>query len=117
MSYISISDVVKVQKADLFVFFMCIILPSTLMSQPWLYHPDIPQARVETYKLVGDTKLQLWIFTLKAHREGDQRPAIIFFFGGSWRYGSPIQFAKHCEYLATRGMVAMTADYRVIDRH
>ena len=45
------------------------------------------------------------------------RPAIVFFFGGGWRAGTPGQFARHCEYLASRGMVAITADYRVASRN
>ena len=51
------------------------------------------------------------------HRPGDKRAAVVFFFGGGWRGGSPGQFQHHCEYLASRGMVAMTADYRVLSRH
>ena len=41
----------------------------------------------------------------------------MFFFGGGWRSGNARRFAPHCEYLAKRGMVAMTADYRVRNRH
>ena len=33
------------------------------------------------------------------------------------RAGNPVQFQKHCEYLAARDMVAMTVDYRVSSRH
>ncbi|MCH5375558.1 MAG: alpha/beta hydrolase fold domain-containing protein, partial [Planctomycetes bacterium] len=44
------------------------------------------------------------------------RPAIVFFFGGGWRAGSPQQFQNQCRYLAGRGMVAVTADYRVKSR-
>ena len=46
----------------------------------------------------------------------EKRPAIVFFFGGGWSGGSPAQFAPHCEYLSSRGMVAITADYRVKSR-
>ena len=91
-------------------------LPSTVMSQ-WAYPPTMPDARVENYKTVGDIELRLWIFSPEGHSDNDSRPAIIFFFGGGWRSGSPIHFAKHCEYLAARGMVAITADYRVSERH
>ncbi len=37
-------------------------------------------------------------------------------FGGGWNGGTPAQFVKHCEYLAARGMVAITVDYRVFKR-
>lgn len=41
---------------------------------------------------------------------------MVFFFGGGWTNGSPNQFYAHCKYLASRGMVAMSADYRVKSR-
>jgi acetyl esterase len=81
------------------------------------YPPEIPATRIETYKIVDEIQLYLWIFTPKDHQQDDSRPAIVFFFGGGWRSGTPTQFVKHCEYLADRGMVAMVADYRVNSRH
>lgn len=80
------------------------------------YPPDLPDARVETYKTVGDTKLNLWIFAPKGHKATDRTPAIVFFFGGGWSSGSPSQFEHQCRHLAERGMVAITADYRVASR-
>jgi acetyl esterase/lipase len=74
-------------------------------------------SHVEVYKTVGDVKLKLWIYTPERHKPGDNRPAIVFFFGGGWTSGTPKQFEPHCQYLASRGMVAMTADYRVASRH
>ena len=81
------------------------------------YPPAIPDAtRVETYKSVDGTDLKLWIFEPQNHTASDQTPAIVFFFGGGWRAGSPTQFVEHSKYLASRGMVAMVADYRVASR-
>jgi acetyl esterase/lipase len=73
--------------------------------------------RVETYKTVGGTKLNLYIFSPEKRVESAARPAIVFFFGGGWTSGSPQQFEFQCRYLASRGMVALTADYRVKSRH
>jgi len=81
------------------------------------YPPELPGAKAEVYKTVGDVKLHLYLFTPKEHKAGDARPVIVFFFGGGWTSGSPGQFLHHCEYLASRGMVAITADYRVASRH
>lgn len=97
-----------------------LILPSFAMNQEKskpAYPPDIPGARVEIYKTVGDVDLRLWIFTPRKHSNQDSRPAIVFFSGGGWKSGSPRHFVKQCEYLASRGMVAMAADYRVRNRH
>lgn len=74
-------------------------------------------AKQETYKKVGDVELKMHVFYPRGHRPGDKRAAIVFFFGGGWRSGSPTQFGRHCQYLASRGMVAMAADYRVESRH
>jgi len=69
------------------------------------------------YKTIGDVQLKLSIFTPPDYAPTtDKRPAIVFFFGGGWNSGSPTQFYPHCEYLASRGMVAMSADYRVFSR-
>ena len=83
-------------------------------AQP--YPPKFDGARAETYKEIGDVKLQLHIFEPAAGAKTN-RPAIVFFFGGGWTGGSPAQFEQHCRYLADRGMVAITADYRVGSRH
>jgi acetyl esterase/lipase len=77
------------------------------------YPPRMDGARVETYKTVGDTKLGLFIFRPAAT---GSCPAIVFFFGGGWNGGTPGQFEHQCRYLASRGMVAIAADYRVKSR-
>ena len=69
------------------------------------------------YKTIGETKLFIYIFKPKDHDESDERPAVVFFFGGGWNGGKPTQFEHHCRHLASRGMVAMVADYRVKSRH
>ena len=69
------------------------------------------------YKEASNSKLLLNVFSPKGHEpKKDKRPAIVFFFGGGWNGGNPAQFQPHCEYLASRGMVAITADYRVKSR-
>lgn len=93
-----------------------------LMSEPTVNAADeammIPRAsQTEIYKTIGDVELRIFIFNPPGHRATDQRPAIVFFFGGGWASGHPRQFAPQCAYLASRGMVAMTAEYRVRNRH
>ncbi len=87
------------------------------MAQSRSYPPEMPGAKVETYKTVGNVKLNLWIYAPPDHTASAKRPAIVFFFGGGWQGGSPSQFAPQCKYLASRGMVAIAADYRVASRH
>jgi len=77
------------------------------------FEPD----RTLVYKKIDDTELKLHIFNPEGHRASDQRSALVFFFGGGWKGGSPSQFYPHCEYLASRGMVAMSAEYRTETPH
>jgi len=97
---------------SLFIF----TLATSAQGKP-TYPPKLPDAREEVYKTIGDTKLKLWIFEPEGHKKSDKRPAVVFFFGGGWRSGTPEQFEMQCKYLASRGMVAMTADYRVSSRN
>ncbi len=79
------------------------------------YPPKLDGAKVETYKKVGDTELKVWIFSPK--EPAKKQPAIVFFFGGGWKSGTPAQFERHCRHFAERGIVAIAADYRVASRH
>jgi len=82
------------------------------------YAPD----QVLTYKKTVDSdgkevSLHLDVFTPPDHKLTDKRPAIVFFFGGGWSRGSTTQFHPYCEYLASRGMVAISAEYRIKSTH
>jgi acetyl esterase/lipase len=81
------------------------------------YPPELPNASQVIERPLGDVKLPMYVYHPPGHKPTDRRAAIVFFFGGGWRAGSPGQFAPHCEYFASRGMVAITADYRVSSRH
>lgn len=83
----------------------------------WKYPPEMPGASVEVYREVNGVKLNAYVFTPANHRPTDKRPAVLFFFGGGWRGGSPGQFLPQSLYLAQRGMVAIPCDYRVSSRH
>ena len=81
------------------------------------YPPKLEGFRTEVYKTVDDVELRTWIYEPPFHKPTDSRPAAVFFFGGGWKSGSPAQFESHCRNLALRGMVAMTVEYRVRNRH
>ena len=92
-----------------FACFLPIVVSSVLVADG----PDI-----ETYKIVEKHELALHIFRPSGHVPSqDSRPAIVFFFGGGWVGGTPTQFYPQCEHLAKRGMVAISAEYRVKSRH
>lgn len=60
----------------------------------------------------GDS-LTLHIFKPQNVKAGEKRPAIVYFFGGGWKLGTPIQFYRECAYYASKGMVAVSIDYRI----
>lgn len=96
-----------------------ILLAATCACGKGGYPPVIEGAKVETYKQVNGCDLKVWLFYPTNAPTGDKAaalPAIVFFFGGGWRSGSPEQFAPQCRHLAARGMVAAVADYRVASR-
>ena len=70
------------------------------------------------YKKIDGHELHLHCYFPEGHDpRTDCKPVIVFFFGGGWVGGTPKQFYPQCEYLADRGMVAISAEYRVKSRH
>ena len=78
---------------------------------------DLEGATAEVYKNASGDDLYLYLFAPEGHvPKRDKRPAVVFFFGGGWTGGTPAQFEQHARYLASRGMIAAVADYRVRSR-
>ena len=77
----------------------------------------IDGAMTHGYKVIDGAEMRLHVFNPPNHSASEQRPAILFFFGGGWRRGSIEQFVPQSKYLAQRGMVAIVVDYRVFGRH
>lgn len=71
----------------------------------------------EVYKTVGSARLALSIYQSAPANTQTAQPAIVLFFGGGWSSGSPQQFEFQARYFASRGMVAITPDYRVRSRN
>lgn len=80
----------------------------TLTARPTLH----------VYKRPAGGELALHVFAPPDARPGDPpRPAVVFFFGGAWKVGTPLQFYPECAALARMGVVAISADYRVAATH
>lgn len=74
-------------------------------------------ATAEVYRNASGDDLWIYRFDPEGHDPNkDRRPAVVFFFGGGWNSGTVTQFEQHSKYLASRGMVAFVADYRVKSR-
>lgn len=71
----------------------------------------------EVYKQVDTTILKLHIYNPAEMTAGQQYSAIVFFHGGGWNNGSYMAFNRQASYLASRGMIAISVEYRVKNRH
>ena len=78
---------------------------------------EITPTRIVPFKQIENVTLSLHLFTPEGHQSTDTKPAIVFFFGGSWNGGTPAQFYPQSAYLASRGMVAICAEYRTKNNH
>jgi acetyl esterase/lipase len=67
------------------------------------------------YKVINGDSLYLHVFEPKTQIE--PTAAIVFFFGGGWAVGNPNQFYQQSEYLASRGILAISAEYRIKKKH
>lgn len=81
------------------------------------YSQSIPGYKEYTYKQIDTIDLKLFVKNPDNFNSKKQYPTIIFFFGGGWSSGNINQFKPHADYLASRGMIAILADYRVNTRH
>ncbi len=69
------------------------------------------------YKKTAEGELTLHCFLPADWKATDKRPVIVFFFGGGWKNGAFTQFVPQAEYFASRGIVAISADYRIESKH
>lgn len=69
------------------------------------------------FKKTPQGDLKLHVFYPPDWTATDKRPVIVFFFGGGWKGGSYEQFVPQSQYFASRGLVAISADYRIANVH
>ena len=69
------------------------------------------------YKTTPQGELKLHLSFPADWKPENKRPGAVFFFGGGWTSGSFQQFTSLCDYLASRGIVAASADYRIKSIH
>ncbi len=92
---------------------LCILVLAALPS----HAEDAPSTKSFIYKKTPQAELELVVHYPPGWKETDKRPGIVFFFGGGWTSGRIEQFEPQANHLASRGMVAVRADYRVKSRH
>ena len=99
-----------------FVVVLLLFILSNSFSQEKTYD-SINGAEIHVYKTVDEFDLKINVFKPKETKKGKKYPAVVFFFGGGWNGGNVHQFEQHCKLLASKGMIAMAANYRVKSRN
>ena len=77
----------------------------------------MPDPRLLPFKTIDAITLNLHVFDATGPHTGDRPPVCVFFSCGGWRGWNPPKFYPQCEYLASRGMVGISAEVRVASRH
>ena len=93
------------------------VVAFSMMAFSAMAAEQITPDQIVTYKKVGGVELKLHVFKPGGHQASDKRPAVVFFFGGGWKGGTPKQFYEQSRFLAKHGMVAFAAEYRVSNVH
>lgn len=83
------------------------LIPGLLNAQP-----PAPQVLRHSYKETPARALELVCYLPPGWQPAEQRPAIVFFFGGGFWTWNIDQFGRQAEYFARRGLVTILADYR-----
>ncbi len=99
-----------------FIFALTLILLATPLSGQEREADYSPNESV-IYKSTPQGDLELHIFYPNGEKKGRDRTAVVQFFGGGWVSGNPNQFYQQSAYYAQQGMVAISVDYRVSQKH
>ncbi len=107
----------KMRSGVILLFFAAAIMPfGSLAASDTI--PLWPKTqKVMVYKQADTTDLRLFFYYPDENVNDKPYPAIVFFFGGGWNGGNITQFEPHAKHFASKGMVAILADYRVRERH
>ena len=70
-----------------------------------------------TYQTIGKFDLDVHLFLPDGAPDGERRPVIVFFHGGSWSEGKPDYSFEECRSYARRGWVAAAVEHRLFARH
>ncbi len=72
-----------------------------------------PAMETRLYKKVAGSELHVDVFRPDQARPAAGHPAIAFFHGGGWVFGSPAEFHGACRRYATKGFVTFSFQYRL----
>lgn len=88
-----------------------------LSSVLWGQNYSHIKAETIEYKKIDTISLKLHIYKPETFNPNETYNCIVFFHGGGWNGGNHKAFRRQSQYLASRGMIAISADYRLYITH
>jgi acetyl esterase len=77
---------------------------------------SLPGAETFIFRPAEPQPVRLHVFKPKEWQESDRRPAFIWFYGGGFVRGTPLQSAGWARRAASLGLVGIAPDYRTVER-
>ena len=99
-------------KKFLFAIFIFLLTVSVIQAQNF----EVKKSSF-VYKTVDGNNLEMTMYHPQVPNGMIKLPALVFFFGGGWVGGNPVQFEFQAEYFASRGMVVFCPDYRTKSKY
>jgi acetyl esterase/lipase len=75
------------------------------------------QCEILVYKTIDDITLDALVYRPAILKSYEKRPAIAFFHGGGWYCGKPEWGHFQCSHFSSKGMVAISFEYRLQEQH
>ncbi len=76
----------------------------------------LPDAQTFVFRPADPHPVRLHVFKPKDWNKNDRRPAFVWFFGGGFVRGTPLQSAGWARRAASLGFVGVAPDYRTVER-
>lgn len=83
----------------------------------WSQNYSHIKAETIEYKKIDTISLKLHIYKPENFNPNKIYNCIVFFHGGGWNGGNHKAFRRQSQYLASRGMIAISVDYRLKNTH
>ena len=95
---------------------LCLLLLFSFVTMAQIKFPTIVP-EVVTYKKIDTIGLNLYIYKPQNFDEKKTYNCMVFFHGGGWNGGNYKAFKRQASYLASRGMIAISVEYRIFNVH
>jgi len=88
----------------------------TAVRPPETTPETLPGAETHIIRELKPEPVRLHVFKPKNWKATDQRPAFVWFFGGGWTTGTPVNAGGWAKWATEQGMVGFAPDYRTKGR-